>query len=189
MSRATRQKQRPYSRTRRTALAYQGATVEDHLRYARLIISNPGKLDAREIGDIDEQVKHLLEDKKLEVHGYRIACELAVRLDDEKRLEMCTAGLTKLEPDDLGTVSFQWALAVRKGQFDQAQRFIDRASALGMADEAIARMRVGTQRMKPVWRLALENVRYVLGGAFFVLAVSVLLVTWRRTVRRSESTV
>jgi tetratricopeptide (TPR) repeat protein len=164
----------------RTALGHEGATVDDHLRYARLLISKPGKLGAQEISDIDAQVKHLL-DKKLEAPAHRIACELAVRLDDEKRLESCTAGLTKLEPDELGTVSFQWALAIRKGQFEQADNLIVRARELGMSDEGVAKMQAGAQEMKPLWRYAIENMRYVLGGSLFVVAVSILLVTWLRT--------
>ena len=167
----------------RTALAYRGATVEDHFRYARLLISKQGKLDAREIADIDAQVKNLTE-SKLESAAYRIACELAVRLDDEKRLESCTAGLVAIEPTELGTVSFQWALAVKKNDYKQAEALVTRARDLGMTEEGLAKMQTGMEKMKPVWRLALENIRYVLAGLLLVLGASILVLTWRRTGRR-----
>jgi hypothetical protein len=169
----------------RTALAYRGATVEDHRRYARLLIGKQGNLSTQEIADIDAQVKNLVE-SKLESAAYRIACELAAKLDDTKRLETCTAELVKIEPAELGTVSFQWALAVKRGDFKQAESLIARARDLGMTEEGLTKMQAGMEKMKPVWRIALENIRYVLAGALLVLGGSVLVLTWRRTGRRGE---
>lgn len=170
----------------RTALAYRGATIEDHFRYARLVIAKKGKLDPQEIADIDAQVKDLI-DSRLESAAYRIACELATRLDDEKRLESCTAGLVKIEPTELGTVSFQWALAVKKGNFEQAESLVTRARDLGMTEEGLVKMQTGMQKLKPVWRLALENIRYVLAGVLVVFGATILALTWRRTTgRRGE---
>jgi hypothetical protein len=166
----------------RTALGHESASVDDHLRYAHLLASGEGKLTPQEIGDIDAQVKHLL-DKKLEAPAHRIACEAAVKLDDEKRLEACTAGLVRVAPDDLGTVSFQWALAIRKGRFAEADELVARARELGMTDEGIVKMQAGAQSMKPMWRLVLDNFRYVVASLLFSFAGLVLFVTWRRTKR------
>src|SRR5262249_15023008 len=102
------------------------------------------------------------------------------RLEDRKRLEACTAQLVKLAPDDLQTVSFEWALALRKGDTPRAEQLVARAAQLGMEPDGIQKMQEGTRQMRPAWRSALANWRYVLGGLLFVFAAGLVFMTWRQ---------
>ncbi|HVU03636.1 MAG TPA: hypothetical protein VHE30_17880 [Polyangiaceae bacterium] len=162
------------------ALAFEGSTVDDHIRYSRLLMSKQGALTPAEIADIDAQVAHL-HSQKVDGPADRIACELATKLDDTNRLAACTAGLVKTAPEDLGTVSFQWALALAQGNFSAADAAIQHAEKLGMTDEGLARMRSGVEQRLPLWRLAFRSWRTSAGLLLLAFAFGVLWVTWRRT--------
>src|SRR4051794_25678368 len=57
----------------------------------------------------------------------RLACELAARTRDVPALERCTANLYAAAPRDGKTVEMQWALALARGQGQEARRLVARA--------------------------------------------------------------
>ncbi len=71
----------------------------------------------------------------------RLECELAVRTDDVKRLEGCTADLGKLEPNAPATVTYQWSLALQHQDYDRALGLIEVAKKAGFRRPAWRRWR------------------------------------------------
>ncbi len=128
----------------RQAMGLPGVLAADYTRFVRLILAKEGALPPADIEDVKEVVKHLAKDKETLLAAHHLECELGLRLSDVGVLESCTKALAAVAPADARTISFQWALALKKGDNDTARRLIDRARTAGLAPDGLARMESAT---------------------------------------------
>jgi hypothetical protein len=159
------------------ALAREGVRVEDFVRFVRLTLAKPGALTEAEVKEADSAVKHLTAQPGAALTGHHLACELATRLEGTDRLERCTAALVAAAPQDPKTVYFQWALAVRRKDRDQARTLVERARATGMGEAGVTKMRQATDELSPGGWLGL---RYWKTGLLLLLLVIGMTVTLTR---------
>jgi tetratricopeptide (TPR) repeat protein len=159
------------------AMSREGARVDDSARYYRLMMRKEGALTPDEVKDLKEVFEHLLEaDDVSRMFGLQMQCDLALQISDLPLLESCTSALAVLAPKNPRTVTFQWSLAVRKGDRPLAQQLVQRGRALGIKDEGIAKMEQATAAMSaahlsPRWRWPLLG----LGTACLAGAAALLL--------------
>ena len=164
------------------ALAREGVRVEDFMRFVRLTIAKPGALTEAEVKEADAAVNHLAAQPEAALGGHHLACELATKLEGTERLERCTAALVAAAPQDPKTVYFQWALAVRRKDCDQARALVERARATGMTEAGVTRMSQATDELSPGGWLGL---RYWKTGLLLLLLVIGMTVTLHASAARS----
>lgn len=123
----------------RGALGVQGVHASDYLKLAGLLLSKE-PLEPKSREDLDAMIEHLSSDPQTAGVGAEVECSLAVRLDDAKRLERCTAVLAKAAPTDPKTISYQWELALMQGDVDRAEHLIGLAKTTDMKPDGIRTM-------------------------------------------------
>lgn len=156
----------------RTALTREGTTVDDYSRFVDLALARKGALAPLERKEIEAVIAHL-EKEAPGVVPAKLHCALAVRVQDRKALDTCTATLAKTAADDPQTVSFQWALAVMKGDRRAATHLIERARGLGMKPEALAQMERATNELQA--RRFVRAALWGLGLALFAVLAALAL--------------
>ena len=158
----------------------EGLTVDDYIHYLKLMLHKPGALTDKEVKAMTNVIGHMKEEDAGRTIANQLDCELAVRISDVPRLEQCTAALVAVAPDDPGTISFQWALALKQSQFAQAQQLVDRAKAAGMKDDNVKSMQEatsqGARHQRWATGLTIAGVMLILGAAGYGL----MLVARRR---------
>jgi hypothetical protein len=167
----------------RTALFKEGVKVADYRRFVGLVLAKTGPLSGDERQELEAVLAHLDADPTAAVPAEQMRCQVALRVNDAAALEACTAALAKSAPADATTVSFQWALAVAKGDHAGAARLVERARAAGMASEGLARMQKLTSDLG--WSRVARATLWGLGGA---LALALLRLGARRLLNRRQVT-
>ncbi len=121
------------------ALLREGVRLGDYERFVRLVVSKPGKLSDKEIAALGQVIEHMKEDTEGRGAVDRNECEIGVRTSNLVQLRECTSALVASAPNDPKTITYQWALAVQEGKFDDADKLVVRASTLGVHVEAMRR--------------------------------------------------
>jgi len=195
----------------KAALGKAGVKLDDHTRFVRVLLARPGTLGARDVADADAVIAHIEQALRSAGAGadaqgatparvsrsaallpHQLRCELALRLEDGKRLGTCSAALQKLAPGDARTVTFQWALALTKKDFAEAQRLVTSARRAKLPDDALAAMekRLELERERaPWWQRLLDGGKLLATGTMLLvlLAGAALLLAWRRSGRRRRT--
>ncbi len=159
----------------RSALGLPGVVVDDSVRFVHLILAASGELTAKDLDDVKAVVAHLRDQPEMQ-------CELGTRIADVATLQECTTALAAVAPRDPKTLSFQWALALQKGDESAARALIRRAQDAGMAAEAVQVMRDRTAAVFPGWTRHLADWRFLLPLAVAMAAgwASVMTILRRR---------
>jgi len=131
----------------RVALGLDGVRVEDYLRFVVLLLDHPGPVTKDETEDVTEIVKHLRGIPEAGTGADLVECQLAHRVQNFVLLAQCTARLAVAAPEDPKTISFQWAMALHKGNAPEAYRMIERATLAKASPELIQMMRKGTRAL------------------------------------------
>jgi tetratricopeptide (TPR) repeat protein len=158
-----------------TALTKENLKLENYELYARVMLSKRGDLTPGEKADLAAVVDHLKTQEPAKKVAARLECELAVRTDDVKRLEGCTAELGKLEPNAPATVTYQWSLALQHQDYDRALGLIEVAKKAGVPPAGVAKMEKATRSSLPLWRqpgrlvIAVVGLLAALGALFFLM--------------------
>jgi hypothetical protein len=175
------------------ALGKGGVTLDDYLHFVQLTLSQAGALSRSEVDDVDAVIDHLeqhldpAQKDSARLVTANLRCELAMRLQDVKRLQACTKTLAVLAPKDPKTQVFAWTLALATHDFARAQRIASLAAAAGVPRATVEGMtralQVERDRLQP-WRPMLR--RYWPLG-FLVLALlaraAIALARGRRRLR------
>jgi tetratricopeptide (TPR) repeat protein len=119
------------------ALMRDGVRLGDYQRFVRLVLHKPGKLSETEVGALAQVVQHMKDDPEAKGVVDEVECEIGVRTSNMAQLRECTTALAARAPNDPKTVTYQWALAIQEGKFDDADRLVERASTLGVHVEAM----------------------------------------------------
>lgn len=168
----------------RTALGRQGATVDDHARYLRLLMGQPGALDPQQVADADASVEQLRKHDAF-LLASQLECELATRIDDLARLQSCTRDLYVRDPNGAITVSFQWALALKQGDRPEALRLVERAKVVGVKPPGVAHMERATAVWSPSGRTSSTSWMATAGAIALALAGLLVVLRGRRRTRLS----
>jgi hypothetical protein len=165
-----------------SALGLQGVVLDDYVRYVHLILAAPGALAPNDLEEIKAVTTHLKSQPDARIVGYHLQCELATRVADVAALEECTAALAAAAPRDPKTISFQWALALQKGDGAEARNIIRRAAEAGMTAQAVQLMKDRTAEHFALWPRRLADWRFSapLAVAVFAGAASALAIVRRR---------
>jgi tetratricopeptide (TPR) repeat protein len=125
------------------ALLGEGLTVRDYDRYVRLMMNKPTPLSDKEHDAVLNVLKHVMEEQP--AAGNELQCEVGTRWEDAEMLRQCTTALMASSPNDVKTITYRWALAIKEGNLDDARALLDRGAKAGMAEESLKRMRDATE--------------------------------------------
>jgi tetratricopeptide (TPR) repeat protein len=158
------------------ALNLRGVMTLDYLRFAALTVAKPTALTPLEIQDLDAAITHLRGQENGTGPAAVIECELGVKLEDEVRLTRCTSVLAKTTPNDPHTLTFEWALAMKRRNYAEARRLLAAMAKTPMTPAALAELREATDVAAAWWRRPFTDPRWgfavlcLLGlGAFLVI--------------------
>ena len=161
------------------ALLRDGLTVKDYTHFVHLILSKPGRLSDKETGALGQVLLHMREDPAGRDFADDLECEIGTRTSNVAQLKECTAALATRAPDDPKTISYLWALAIQEGKYDVAEGLIERARAMGVAQNSVDNMKQATRGAeKRRWR------KVLLAIAAIALFLGSLGVTGRALLRR-----
>lgn len=166
--------------TCRAALSLEGTKVRDYERFLALLLRPDGKPSPQVVKEADEVFAHIAAQKVDEPAFHRLACDLAVKLEDVKRLEACTAALSMVAPKDAKTLTYQWTLALMKKDDKRALLLIEQAKAAGMKPEGVRRMQAATLALGK----RLNRSRTVAGVALLAVAALGLFLLGRHYLRQ-----
>jgi tetratricopeptide (TPR) repeat protein len=170
-----------------TALTRPGVTVNDYQHYFKLALAKNGALTGAEIEILSNVIQHVRDDPSGHDLADDLECQLGVRLEDVSRLQKCTAALAARAPDDPKTLSYEWALALKRGNMKEAAAVLERARSTEMKPEGIEQMERGMASAQAIRRRRL----YALGlGGLAIIAgagLAALFATRRRGVARATS--
>jgi hypothetical protein len=126
------------------ALFADGLEIKDYAHYLHLIESKPGKLSDADVAAMGEVLAHMRADPGGRDAVDELECEVGLRTSNVAQLRECTAGLAARSPDDIKTITYQWALALQEGKFAEAEQLIDRARERGLGVDHLDNMRQAT---------------------------------------------
>lgn len=149
----------------RTAITRQDSTAGDYTHFVKLLVEKEGPLTPSDRRQIDLSLAALDEEPAAALIAARVRCNVAVHDHDVPALEACTGKLVAAEPDDVRTVSFQWVLALERGDRASAALLEKRVEALTPRRTPPAATSTKAQRF----------VRWAVGGLAASLAVAALV--------------
>lgn len=155
----------------RRAVTLEGPTAADFERLVWLIANGPQPLSIAARKELKDIQKHVTADDGAGTAGAYVICQAAMALHDRDALEGCTATLRRSAPQDPRTISSEWALAMERGDHDDARRLIARARTAGVPANGLATMETATRSIGPV-RLFRAAAWALLEAAIFLLALS-----------------
>jgi tetratricopeptide (TPR) repeat protein len=162
------------------ALVLDGVTVGDYSHYVRLVLRKPGALTDKDVAALTNVLNHMKDDPEGHATGIHLECEVGARIADVAMLKECTTALAATAPDDPGTLSYEWALAVRQGHVDEAHRLMDRAKAAGLNDAVLKSME--TEMVSNSRREIRRLLTFGVGFVIFVCAAAFFVRSRRRAV-------
>jgi hypothetical protein len=173
----------------RDALTKDGVIAADYPRFVHLVLAQKDPLPPREDEEVAAVIKHWEEkaaEAKLDlgVLPAVLRCDVAVRFDNRAGLEACTAELVRRAPSDARTVSYQWALAVQRGDQVAARSLAERARELSASPDLVDKMERTTNAM-----LDRGEHRITIVGGLALLAAGGLVfgTRWRASRRRAAT--
>jgi hypothetical protein len=137
-----------------------------------LMLAEPGTLSRKQQDALANVLAHMREDPAGRGVVDDLECRVGARTSNVAQLQECTAGLAAKSPNDAKTITYLWALAVARGDSEEAKALVARAQTAGVPAPDLAQMTEATQRAMwtRVGRLAL----WILVAALLAGAVGVL---------------
>jgi len=154
-----------------SALLVEGVTVGDYAHYVRLVLAKPGRLTTKDKETLDGVLESMRSSDRSRPAADQLECEIGARTSNVKQLEECTAALAAQAPDDVGTIGFQWALAMARSDFAAASQLVDRATQAGESEEKAQLMRraIAAASRRRRWGVLLSALAVVLLAAGIAL--------------------
>jgi len=172
----------------RVALATEGVTGADLVRFVHVMLQQPRALGPRDIEEIDVVLARLNQEvtdtKEAELALRDLECQVAVRLEHEGRLRACDAAMTKLAPNTPKTLMYTAATAMAQGDWSQADRVIERARQAGLPAAAVGVLEQAVSQRRPKDIAPIQQVPRTVWLAAAVVAllacVALLVAGYRR---------
>jgi tetratricopeptide (TPR) repeat protein len=149
-----------------SALFVEGVRFSDYARYVRLVLSQPTGLTDGQISALDTVLTQFKADPKAHPLVDQLECEVGTRTSNLSYLDECTRELLARTPNDPGIIPFQFAIALRRGDFAAARQFADRAKEAGSSAEGLEGMQ---QALDLATRRRTRGVALWAGMAFLLL--------------------
>ncbi len=149
-----------------SALFVEGVRFSDYARYVRLVLSQPTGLTDGQISALDTVLTQFKADPKAHPLVDQLECEVGTRTANLSYLDECTRELLARTPNDPGIIPFQFAIALRRGDFTAARQFADQAKQAGSSVEGVEGMQ---HALDLATRRRTLGVALWGGGAFLLL--------------------
>lgn len=172
----------------RVALATEGVTTADLVRFVQVMLQQPRALGPRDIEEMDAVLARLNQEvnstKEAELALRDLECQVAVRLEDERRLRTCDAAMTRLAPNTPKTLMYAAAAAMAQGNWSQADRVIARARQAGLPPAAMNVLEQAVTARRPKDVAPIQQVPRTVWLAAAVVAllacIALLVASYRR---------
>src|SRR6185503_3389473 len=159
----------------RDALSVQGVTLGDYEHFAKLVLAKEGQLNKSEVAELTQVIEHLKTTGAGGGLAAELQCEVGLRLEAVDRLKECTAVLAQLAPNDPRTISYQWALALKQGDFKKAEELVERAKTTTMEPEGIKKMQEAIVLERSLPRRIERHSNLIAFGAIVIAALGAAL--------------
>jgi len=166
----------------RVALATEGVKSTDLMLYVQVMLDSPHvwqATDTEDVGFVLERLRQELTTARADQLTLAdIECQVATRVEDETRLRACNAAMARLAPNSPKTLVYASAQAVRRRDWAEVERVIERARQAGVPAETLAALEklvVARRAESGVSEAAPERTWLVLGAA---IAVTLLAAAW-----------
>jgi tetratricopeptide (TPR) repeat protein len=134
------------------ALLRDGVSVGDYTRFIRMELEKSGPLSPKEVTALGNILAHMKDDPNGRDVYPEMECEVGTRTSNVTMLRECAAAFAAVAPNDVRTISYQWALATEERKFGAAERLIEQAQAMGLRQDSIDNMKRTTEaRQKNYW--------------------------------------
>lgn len=122
------------------ALTRNGVVLDDYLQYVQLVVTQAEELSPELVADVDAVIEHMSAQNAQRAIVQDLKCRLGARLLDAARLQACTEELRRLNfpADKMGT--YVWALAMLRGNKDEAKRQLALVKQAGVDSAAVESM-------------------------------------------------
>lgn len=173
----------------KVALATDGVKLADYALYVEVMLKQNKAWSKTDVEDVEAVLARMQEHSGDDAHAYRIVadalCQVAVKLEDEGRLVACNEMMVKIGPNDLKTLVYATALAIKKRDWEQAGRVIERARRAGVDEKALAAWEAKITALRP--KAPATSVRSVawLGAAAALVLFALVLFVVRGRIRRT----
>ena len=168
----------------KTALLKEGAYVQDFAQFALILLQMKPTFTMQDATDLDAVVEHLRAQlPKDNSMADEIACDVALKLQDNKRFEACTNRLRVIEPDSAKTLTFEWAYALQRGDTKAAKQIIQKAKQVGVPPTVVKNLEEGLAKFSKSRRwswLRNRSVQFGIGISVAALAVLGAILAKRR---------
>lgn len=134
------------------ALTRNGVTIEDSVQYVQLVVTQAAELTPDQVADVESVIGHLAEQNAARATVEDLQCRLGARLLDPTRLAACTSELQRLNVPAEKISTYVWALAMLRGNTDEAKRQLALArSTGGLKSETLSSMAQATDGTNAAW--------------------------------------
>lgn len=159
------------------ALQKEGVTVDDFVRFVRLVANRQGGVDPTELDDAHNAIDHLKSEPASRLIGNQVQCELSLKQDDEAALSECAGALRELAPNDPKSITYGWTLAIKRRDFARAEELLSQAKQNPQMAQAVAQMEASTDDFKQQHRETSLSLRALLQSPIlrWMLGLSALL--------------
>lgn len=157
----------------RQATKSEGSQSGDLSRLLAALLARPAALSPEELSEFDQVLAHARSQGVDTSELLPLSCELGLRMRDDARLDACVTELAALAPGAAPTISFTWALAMRRGNEAGARKALEQARAASLDPKKVAEMEATTTKAfgssRP-WAIGGIAVALVAGLAALVMA-------------------
>jgi tetratricopeptide (TPR) repeat protein len=157
------------------ALTKEGAYVQDFAQLAMLVLQMKPTFTLEDAAELDAVAEHLRAEVPDDTRADEIACNIAVKLQDNKRLDACVNRLRATAPGSAKTLTFEWAYAMQRDDLKAAKRIIQEAKRKGVPPAVVQQLEQGMDTLQKSRRWHwLRNRSLQLGIGLSVAALAVL---------------
>lgn len=148
----------------RIAVTRHGASVGDYARFTRLIVSKPGAFTKDDQRGARGLIEYMKSNGAAADVVRQVECPFGLRVQDLKILDACARDFATFDPKSQTAVTYQWAVALAKGDFSRASELVKNAKAAGIQPVGIRDMeRAISEARWAKWRRLLVDWKALLG--------------------------
>ncbi len=168
----------------KVALATEGVKLADYALYIEVMLKRGKPWSRTDVADVEAVLAQMQTHAGDDALSYRLVadalCQVAVKLEDEARLVACNEMVARIDPNQPTTLLYATALAIKKRDWQQAERLIERGRRAGMDAKSIAAWQAKLASVRPKADASRRNMLWPAGvAAIVLLALGFVLVRGR----------
>jgi tetratricopeptide (TPR) repeat protein len=130
------------------ALLCNDVKVKDYVHFVHVAIAAPYKLNDKQRAALTNVIEHLRLDPSAKDVFYGLECDVGAALGNVAFLKDCAPTLETTAPNDANTIRYEWALAMKENDLDNAQAMVNRAKMLGLPTDDMQRATAADERIQ-----------------------------------------